>query len=50
MTNFTAEWESIYTEAIDYLGQLIRFKTVNPPGNEKPAAEFLAGILSKKRP
>ena len=47
MTNFTAEWESIHAEAIDYLGQLIRFKTVNPPGNEKPAAEFLADILSK---
>ena len=33
-------------EAVDVLSTLIRMKTVNPPGNETPAAEWLAGYLS----
>ena len=30
------------TEAVELLGELIRFDTVNPPGNERPAQEMLA--------
>jgi len=41
-----SEWEIIFEETIKYLRDLIRFKTVNPPGNEKPCAEYLAEILS----
>ncbi len=41
------EWESLFEEAIKSLSELIRFKTVNPPGNEKPAADYLAEILSR---
>jgi len=41
------EWESVFEEAIKSLSELIRFKTVNPPGNEKPAADWLAEILSR---
>lgn len=32
-------------EAVDVLSTLIRFDTVNPPGNERPAAEWLAAYL-----
>ena len=32
-------------EAVALLGQLIRFDTVNPPGDERPAQELLAGLL-----
>ena len=32
-------------EAVDLLSQLIRINTVNPPGNEGPAQELIAGIL-----
>jgi acetylornithine deacetylase/succinyl-diaminopimelate desuccinylase-like protein len=32
-------------EAVDVLRTLIRFNTVNPPGNEREAAEWLAGYL-----
>jgi hypothetical protein len=42
-----SEWEDIFQEAISCLSELIRFKTVNPPGNEKPAADYLAEILSR---
>jgi len=46
MAGFKAEWEAIFSEAIENLCALLRFKTVNPPGNEKPAAEFIAEILA----
>jgi acetylornithine deacetylase/succinyl-diaminopimelate desuccinylase-like protein len=32
-------------EAVELLSQLIRINTVNPPGNEGPAQELMAGIL-----
>jgi acetylornithine deacetylase/succinyl-diaminopimelate desuccinylase-like protein len=33
-------------EAVELLQKLIRFNTVNPPGNEGEAQEFLMGLLS----
>ena len=33
-------------EAVELLSRLIRFNTVNPPGNERPAQEFLAEHLA----
>jgi acetylornithine deacetylase/succinyl-diaminopimelate desuccinylase-like protein len=32
-------------ESTEVLQRLIRFNTVNPPGNERPAIEYLAGYL-----
>ena len=34
-------------EAEELLQRLIRFNTVNPPGNERPAQEYLAGHLTR---
>jgi acetylornithine deacetylase/succinyl-diaminopimelate desuccinylase-like protein len=34
-------------EAGELLGQLLRFNTVNPPGNERPPQEHLAGLLGE---
>jgi acetylornithine deacetylase/succinyl-diaminopimelate desuccinylase-like protein len=34
-------------EATELLQQLLRFDTVNPPGNERPAQEHLAGVLTQ---
>jgi acetylornithine deacetylase/succinyl-diaminopimelate desuccinylase-like protein len=34
-------------EATELLGELLRFNTVNPPGNERPAQEYLAKLLSE---
>ena len=36
---------AVGSEAVDLLGELIRFDTVNPPGNEGPAQELLAQRL-----
>ncbi len=33
-------------ETTDLLRELVRFNTVNPPGNERAAIEFLAGYLN----
>jgi acetylornithine deacetylase/succinyl-diaminopimelate desuccinylase-like protein len=35
----------LQAEAVDVLGRLIRFNTVNPPGNEREAIEWLAAYL-----
>ncbi|HLY49340.1 MAG TPA: M20/M25/M40 family metallo-hydrolase [Solirubrobacteraceae bacterium] len=37
--------EDLQREAAELLAQLIRFNTVNPPGNERPAIEYLAAHL-----
>ena len=36
----------LQAEAVEVLQRLIRLNTVNPPGNERPAAEYLASYLS----
>ena len=36
----------LHTETVELLQQLIRFNTVNPPGNERPAIEHLARYLA----
>src|SRR5215208_5628779 len=35
------------SEAVDLLQQLLRINTVNPPGNEEPAQELLAQMLTE---
>ena len=37
--------EHLQRETTDVLRELVRFNTVNPPGNERPAIEFLASYL-----
>ncbi len=41
-------WDSICDEATQYLQDLIRLDTTNPPGNETPAADYLATILTRE--
>ncbi|MEG1038984.1 MAG: M20 family metallopeptidase [Pseudomonas sp.] len=36
-----------FEDAIDLTRRLLRFDTTNPPGNEQPCAEFLAGLLAQ---
>lgn len=42
------KWEDVFTEAESILRRLIQFETVNPPGNERPAAHYLAELLQKE--
>jgi acetylornithine deacetylase/succinyl-diaminopimelate desuccinylase-like protein len=42
------KWEEIFPEAEGILRRLIQFQTVNPPGNERPAAHYLAELLRRE--
>jgi succinyl-diaminopimelate desuccinylase len=41
----TNESNNSMADAVELTRALIRFNTVNPPGNERPCAEFLGGLL-----
>jgi acetylornithine deacetylase/succinyl-diaminopimelate desuccinylase-like protein len=41
------DWKTLGDEAVEITRQYLRLDTTNPPGNETPAAEFLAGILQE---
>ena len=41
-------FDQLAEEAVTYLRDLIRIDTTNPPGNELPAAEYLAGVLKRE--
>lgn len=40
-------WQSFEQETLDNLRALIRLDTSNPPGNERLAADFMAGVLAR---
>jgi acetylornithine deacetylase/succinyl-diaminopimelate desuccinylase-like protein len=40
------DWEAVTAEAVDILQRYLRIETVNPPGNEERACDFLAAILA----
>ncbi|MBI5304815.1 MAG: M20/M25/M40 family metallo-hydrolase [Chloroflexi bacterium] len=44
----THNWDAIRNETTQYLQDLIRIDTTNPPGNETKAAEYLAGIFKRE--
>src|SRR3954467_4626419 len=39
---------SLADEAVEHLRNLIRIDTTNPPGNEAPAAQYVATVLAKE--
>ncbi len=41
-------WNAVRDEATQYLRDLLRIDTTNPPGNETRAVEFLAGIFKRE--
>ena len=43
---FSPAW-TLERETTEVLQRLVRFNTVNPPGNERAAIEYLAGYLSE---
>ena len=42
------DWEAIKKEAIGILCDYIKIDTTNPPGKEKPAADFLEKIFNRE--
>ncbi len=44
----TTDWQAVFDEALGYFRDLLRIDTTNPPGNEKEAIDYLAGILRRE--
>ena len=42
------DWDAIGSEAVGHLKALLRIDTTNPPGNERPAADYIAGVLDRE--
>jgi acetylornithine deacetylase/succinyl-diaminopimelate desuccinylase-like protein len=42
------DWTAAAREAVGYFKDLLRFDTSNPPGNERPAAQYIAAILTRE--
>ena len=40
------DWSATLKETVGHLQRLIRINTVNPPGNELPAAQYLEAVLT----
>src|SRR5687767_13024399 len=41
------DWAAARSEALGFLKDLIRIDTTNPPGNERPAADYVAAVLAR---
>ena len=41
-------WGDAFGEAVSHFKTLLRFNTVNPPGNEKLAADYLAEVFRRE--
>lgn len=46
--HFLIDWDDVGDEAINYLVDLVRIDSSNPPGNETVVAEYLAGVLESE--
>ncbi len=42
------DWHGVRDEVAGYLQDLIRIDTTNPPGNERVAAEYISGVLTRE--
>ena len=42
------DWASVEAETMRHFQALVRFDTSDPPGNEKPAADYLRQVLEKE--
>ena len=39
------DWAEAHAEALKHFKALLRIDTTNPPGNERPAADYIAGVF-----
>jgi len=45
---YLVDWDSVGEETIDHLVDLVRINTMNPPGNETDAANYLKAALAQE--
>ncbi|MEW6775716.1 MAG: M20/M25/M40 family metallo-hydrolase [Bdellovibrionota bacterium] len=41
-------WQKVRAEAVEHFKALLRIDTVNPPGNERPAADYIAKVFDRE--
>jgi len=41
-------WDQVFDETVAHLRALVQMDTTNPPGRERPAAEYLAAVLRRE--
>lgn len=42
------DWDALADEAVTHFKALLRIDTTNPPGNERAAADYIAGVLDRE--
>ena len=42
------DWQRVETESMEHFQAVLRFNTSDPPGNERPAAEYLKQVLERE--
>jgi acetylornithine deacetylase/succinyl-diaminopimelate desuccinylase-like protein len=47
-TALQPDWKAFEEETLQHYQALLRFETMDPPGNEKPAADYLKQVLEKE--
>ncbi len=48
MASLAVDWAGATAEALGHFKQLLRIDTTNPPGNERPAADYLGRVLDRE--
>jgi acetylornithine deacetylase/succinyl-diaminopimelate desuccinylase-like protein len=44
----TIDWQRVETESMEHFQAVLRFNTSDPPGNERPAADYLKQVLERE--
>ena len=44
--SYLVDWDAVGREAIDHLVELVKIRSVNPPGNETEVAEYVKAVLA----
>ena len=44
--SYLVDWDGVGREAVDHLVELVKIRSVNPPGNETEVAEYVKAVLA----
>ena len=44
--SYLVDWDAVGREAVDHLVELVKIRSVNPPGNETEVAEYVKAVLA----
>jgi acetylornithine deacetylase/succinyl-diaminopimelate desuccinylase-like protein len=44
--SYLVDWDAVGREAVDHLVELVKIRSVNPPGNETEVAEYVRAVLA----